>query len=96
MKNLARAIIATITFLIFCGLGGWLGWLGYKTLRLDEDLVRELLFTKIVELTLNHLLLIGHQLLAFAAIPLCLYAFGAVGAALMHVIAPAANIMPKD
>lgn len=92
MKNFARSFIAAITFLIFFGLGGLFGWRGYKLLRLDEDLVRELLFTKFVEMTLNDLLLIGHQLLAYAAIPVCLYAFGAIGVALMHVIAPVAKM----
>ena len=88
MKNFPRTIIATATFLICCVIGVWLGWLGYKKFRLDEDLVRELLFTKFVDLTLNDLLLIGHQLIAYAAIPVCAYAFGAVGVALMQAFLP--------
>ncbi len=88
MKNIVRTIIATVTFLICCAIGVGLGWLGYKQFRLDEDLVRELLFTKFVDLTLNQLVLIGHQLFAYAAIPVCASAFGMVGVALMLALLP--------
>lgn len=88
MKKFLRTIIAIVTFLYFCVGGIVLGWLGYKKFRLDEDLVRELLFTKFVDLTLNDLLLIGHQLIAYAAIPVCVCVFGAVGVALMQAFLP--------